>query len=765
MKKLFTLIVLITAISASSFSQYGYIPEKLTGNLYYRDLTNPGSASLIGTTVTQLGGSDFDLSGNLYGIVESTGAFYQIDTATAAASLIATIAPPGAEFWSGMACDPTDGTMYICSTDGNGNTFYSIDVTNGATTLVGTNAVEDGVVGIAFTDDGQMYAIYLVRKFYKIDKTNATPTFVGNLSTAVTAFPHHGLDFDTQTQTMFMVSYNAFSFDNELWTVDVTTGLNTLVGSIGVWAGTIAVEPGFAAGFSADNTEVCEGDVVNFTDESVGAPISWSWTFQGGTPAASTAQNPAVTYNTAGTFDVTLEISDGSAISTLLMNDYISVEAIPVQAATPTGPDETCGGGAYSYNTTSISNATSYEWMVEPSDAGTITGTGTTGTYNAASNWTGAYTVKVRGANECGDGPWSATFAATLYASPAAFFLSGGGGYCVGGVGLELILDGSETGFDYELFLNGTSTGMIMAGTGDSLSFGYQTDVGTYDVTGYSVNCSAQMNGQPYINIIFNPGDAGTPDGPGNVCNDAISEYTTTGSLNADTLIWTLSPPEAGAMIISTDMLTVEIDWTDTFVGMADLSVFGSNDCGDGDMASTEINVNETPSPEISGLALVCEDDLADYSTSDNTGSFYSWDVSGGIITAGAGTYQITVEWGDAGAGYVAVTEDNGGCSGDSEQYDVTIEDCVGIGEQSLKEIAVYPNPASSILNVSIPGQTNVNVRIVNMIGQVMIDLGNNKMESSELSININDLENGIYFLHIIGDDGRAYISKFIKSE
>src|SRR5210317_1833722 len=163
MKNLFTLIIVLL-ISVSSFSQYAYVPEKLSGEMYLRDLTNPSNATLIGIGPSQLGGSDFALDGSLYGITESDGNFYLIDTTNASGTLIATVTPPGSEFWSGMACDPTDGTMYICSTDGSTNSFYTLDLSNGNTTLVGTNSVEDGVVGIAFSDDGQMYAIYLVRK-------------------------------------------------------------------------------------------------------------------------------------------------------------------------------------------------------------------------------------------------------------------------------------------------------------------------------------------------------------------------------------------------------------------------------------------------------------------------------------------------------------------------------------------------------------------------------------------------------------------------
>ncbi|MEM8909951.1 MAG: M12 family metallo-peptidase, partial [Bacteroidota bacterium] len=51
--------------------------------------------------------------------------------------------------------------------------------------------------------------------------------------------------------------------------------------------------------FSADVTDGCVPLTVNYFDASLGA-TSWSWTFEGGTPATSTDQNPTVTYLTQG---------------------------------------------------------------------------------------------------------------------------------------------------------------------------------------------------------------------------------------------------------------------------------------------------------------------------------------------------------------------------------------------------------------------------------------------------------------------------------
>ena len=60
------------------------------------------------------------------------------------------------------------------------------------------------------------------------------------------------------------------------------------------------------AAFTADKEIIKTGESVQFTDASLRIPTSWKWTFEGGTPTHSSAQNPVVTYNTPGKYKVSL---------------------------------------------------------------------------------------------------------------------------------------------------------------------------------------------------------------------------------------------------------------------------------------------------------------------------------------------------------------------------------------------------------------------------------------------------------------------------
>jgi PKD repeat protein len=82
------------------------------------------------------------------------------------------------------------------------------------------------------------------------------------------------------------------------------------------------------ANFTANDTTITVGQNVTFTDTSTNNPTSWSWTFENGAPATSTAQNPVVTYNTAGTFNVTLIATNAAGSDTEAKVDYISVSSV-----------------------------------------------------------------------------------------------------------------------------------------------------------------------------------------------------------------------------------------------------------------------------------------------------------------------------------------------------------------------------------------------------------------------------------------------------
>jgi len=76
---------------------------------------------------------------------------------------------------------------------------------------------------------------------------------------------------------------------------------------------------------------------VKFFDLSANQPSSWAWTFEGGTPASSTEQNPVIGYSTPGTFRVSLVAGNKQGTNTNTKNGYIIVST--ASAIEETGQD------------------------------------------------------------------------------------------------------------------------------------------------------------------------------------------------------------------------------------------------------------------------------------------------------------------------------------------------------------------------------------------------------------------------------------------
>lgn len=93
------------------------------------------------------------------------------------------------------------------------------------------------------------------------------------------------------------------------------------------------------AEFSSSETDVCAGSTVEFTDQSWNAEVdgswTWDWSFSGGTPSTSSEQNPTITYNTAGTFNVTLTVSNSTGSDSHTISSLVTVQEVGQGAPAP----------------------------------------------------------------------------------------------------------------------------------------------------------------------------------------------------------------------------------------------------------------------------------------------------------------------------------------------------------------------------------------------------------------------------------------------
>ena len=115
----------------------------------------------------------------------------------------------------------------------------------------------------------------------------------------------------------------------------------------------------------------------------------------------------------------------------------------------------------------------------------------------------GVYTVVARNsATNCTQNMNGAAYVATR-PLPPLHNVSGTGGYCAGGTGVPVKLDGSETGILYQLMLGSTATGKTLTGTNAPIAFKGQTAGGTYTIfaTDVATGCTRLMNGNAVVTV------------------------------------------------------------------------------------------------------------------------------------------------------------------------------------------------------------------------------------------------------------------------
>ena len=153
------------------------------------------------------------------------------------------------------------------------------------------------------------------------------------------------------------------------------------------------------ADFTATPTTVYVGETVSFTDMSTNNPTSWNWSFSGGTPTSSTTQNPQVVYNSSGTYNVSLTVSNAFGTDTKTKIKYITVLDLPVPVADFTAtPTTVYAGETVSFTDLSTNNPTSWNWSFS---GGTPTSS-TTQNPQIVYNSPGTYNVSLTVSNAFG---------------------------------------------------------------------------------------------------------------------------------------------------------------------------------------------------------------------------------------------------------------------------------------------------------------------------------------------------------------------------
>ncbi len=293
--------------------------DPTTANTLYCGRTNMFRSTNQGTGWTQLtalpatpAGTVVDFriapsNNQIIYVARATGLFKTINAGTAWTTVTGTL-PVGSATISRVDVHPNDPNHVVVTFSGYSTGNKVFESTNGGTSWTNistglpnlpTNCVRfmPGTTTLA----DAMYVGCDVGVYYRDNTfTSWQPYF-----TALPNVPIFDIEIYQPTGKV-----RAASYGRGVWEVDIYN------------PGTLAP----IADFTANQTLICPGTPVNFTDMSSFTPTSWSWAFQGGTPATSTAQNPTgITWSAPGTYSVTLTATNINGSDAEVKTAYITV--------------------------------------------------------------------------------------------------------------------------------------------------------------------------------------------------------------------------------------------------------------------------------------------------------------------------------------------------------------------------------------------------------------------------------------------------------
>ncbi len=505
------------------------------------------------------------------------------------------------------------------------------------------------------------------------------------------------------------------------------------------------------ADFYANQNVIQAGQSVTFTDMSVtpsGTNItSWQWTFLGGNPSSYIGQNPPpVTYNTPGNYTVTLTITNSASnTDTETKNAYITVTA-PPQSEWITQYSgfttqyrgvidvsivdaNTAWGIAVDQNGNSVNEFTRTTNGGQTWTTGTVTGVPTNNRIAnlCAVSATKAWIAMYSSTGTAGEGgifittnggtSWTkqttATFSGTAAFPNVVHFWNDNEGFCMG--------DPNGGYFEIYTTTNGgtTWTRVAQANIPAPLSgeYGY---TGMYDVVGNTV-WFATNKGRVYKST--NKGATWTVTQIPNFTDFSIISFNDANNGFAIQKIYTNNSLSGYNFAKTTDGGT---SWTTTSY---DVTSFPPN-----------VYLNDIDAvPGVVGKWVSVGRTLGGIYGSSYTEDFgQTWiRIDSGVQYISCKFLNNTVGW---AGGFNTIANTNGIYKWhnltDIHQYFIDI-----------KDISIYPNPASDFIHVLVPDNyVNTQLTIYNLLGQKVFE---NKLITNKAMIPCNNWEKGVYLINI----------------
>lgn len=274
-------------------------------------------------------------------------------------------------------------------------------------------------------------------------------------------------------------------------------------------------------------------------------------------------------------------------------------------------------------------------------------------------------------------------------------------------------------------------SGFTGTSTTNSITVDYASNAVSGDITVCGVNTSG--NGTPStLSVTVNSllGATGTISGVASVCQgDNAMTYSVPDVAGAVSYLWTLPTGATGTSTSNTIVVNYGLSAVS-----GDVTVKGTNSCGDGGISTLNIVVNPKPATPVisnSGNNVLLSD----------VASGNQWyDLNGMITGATNQNYPVTAN----GSYHVIVS--NATCASESSNtIQITNTGIADIKTNST--INIYPNPAKNQINVTVDSKLiGSTYTVKDQIGRMVLS---GKMNADNFTIELGGLSGGVYLFSV----------------
>ncbi len=642
---------------------------------------------------------------------------------------------------NGMAFDPTTYQTYIIMkvSGVSGRVLGTIDLTTGVCTQVGN--LGDNFSSLTFDDNGQLWGATgngatVPEALYQIDKTTAAKTLMysmgngadgevilynrsddhmyhwsGNSTLVFEKWPSSNLTYTpinipttgvTGGETFGALYVNP----NYLLISNISSSFNRLLPT-GTYSGTFGSNPDDLRGlvmppqFAISDVTVCEDVEPVF----VGAgslqlfdTIVYNWGDGAVDVQGVATPGGSHNYTIPGDYTIYIEVDNGVVRDTI-KSFNVHVDSTPVVVLS--GATHICSG-----NDVTLSGAAnaSNQWYMDgvllPLETANTIVTNTAGTYNMIET------------NSFGCSDSAAVGIVLTDVLNPTVFIGNDTTVCD-----QIVLDAGNASATYLWSTSGTAQLETITASGT-------IDVTVTDTNGCVVSDTIQLviNSNPVFSLGSDDSD----------CEEIVLEPT---PAVVGTYVW--SDLSVGATLAANASGTYYLDVVD------------ANGCSYAD--TVEVTIFGLPSVTLTTApGTICNYDPDVVLTGTPAGgTFGGPSVTGNMFdpSIGNGTHDVFYEFTDAN-----------GCTG-FDTLTLTVDGCLGVAENTVTTLLVYPNPSTGEFTLDIP-VNNSFVQVTDVFGKLVYT---NRFEQNGVSaIRLEENAHGTYFVTLITPEGERSVARVV---